>query len=213
MNHFDNYHQSFNSTQGEISQLISEIERSSNDQAVARNTRDIHQGIESLKNNLRSMEMELSGLGALVRSRYESQVNQCKSQVQTLERRFAQAKDSSRRNIERENLFGGTSATTTMAHDSLTTATRDLDRLKGASRTTNDLVNLGGEMLGRLHEQGQRLENTERTLDRGHAEVDRGESLISTMRRRVTTNKCIQYCIIFVLIALIAFLLFILITR
>ena len=109
----------------------------------------------------------------------------------------------------RAELLGDAASASDQRNRLLTTTERlqrSRDRIEEGKRTILETEELGVSILQDLHQQRQTITHARDTLHSTDDNLSRGRKLISSMARRMVTNKIIMWTIIFLLVAAIVFI-------
>ena len=172
--------------------------------------------IEAAKDVVQLMELEGRGLPAQARSDLQSRLRACRSSIGELKARLKEARNAGtpQRNGDRirEELFAGHSpGPNREERESMLSSSNRIasgtERIKGVHSTVREMEETGASIMNDLHSQRETLLKTKSTLAHASEGLESSRRLVRSMARRAAGNKLVMYLVIFLIGAIIIFVL------
>jgi len=172
--------------------------------------------IEAAKDVVQLMELEGRGLPAQARSDLQSRLRACRSSIGELKARLKEARNAGtpQRNGDRirEELFAGHSLGPDREERESMLSTNNriasgTERIKGVHSTVREMEETGASIMNDLHSQRETLLKTKSTLAHASEGLESSRRLVRSMARRAAGNKLVLYLVIFLIVAIIMFVL------
>ena len=172
--------------------------------------------IEAAKDVVQLMELEGRGLPAQARSDLQSRQRACRSSIGELKARLKEARNAGtpQRGGDRirEELFAGHSpGPNREERESMLSSSNRIasgtERIKGVHSTVREMEETGASIMNDLHSQRETLLKTKSTLAHASEGLESSRRLVRSMARRAAGNKLVMYLVIFLIGAIIIFVL------
>jgi len=172
--------------------------------------------IEAAKDVVQLMELEGRGLPAQARSDLQSRLRACRSSIGELKARLKEARNAGTPQRDgdriREELFAGHSpGPNREARESMLSSSNRIasgtERIKGVHSTVREMEETGASIMNDLHSQRETLLKTKSTLAHTSEGLESSRRLVRSMARRAAGNKLVMYLVIFLIGAIIIFVL------
>jgi len=198
----------YHSSSSAVSRKISSLESSNSQGRSMQLCTELDESFQELRDVLNNINIEHRSLDSAAKGKYSGRISQLKNDFSTLEKDYNRA----RFNANRTELFSGSFNNANNDDQRLLSTSEqsrmDTEKLKGARSQLLQTEDQATDILEDLRRQREVIERTKGNLDTGHSEMSTINRIINSMTRRQLIKRISYICVIFVLIIMIALILY-----